>query len=57
MKALLAAFGSGLLFALGLGLSGMTRPDIVQGFLDPLGNWNPSLVAGEVWWCFSFYEV
>lgn len=54
MKALLAAFGSGLLFALGLGLSGMTRPDIVQGFLDPLGSWNPSLVAVMVGAIFVF---
>nr|BDT29019.1 YeeE/YedE family protein [Bacteriovorax sp. HI3] len=45
MKAYLAAFLAGALFALGLGVSGMTRPDIVQGFLDPFGNWNPSLIG------------
>lgn len=34
---------SGLLFALGLGLSGMTRPEKVIGFLDFAGAWDPSL--------------
>lgn len=38
-----AAALSGLLFALGLGISGMTRPDKVLGFLDPLQGWDPSL--------------
>ena len=33
----------GFLFALGLALSGMTRPSKVLGFLDVTGNWNPSL--------------
>jgi len=45
------AFLSGLLFAAGLGLSGMTRPDIVQGFFDVFGTWNPQLalvMAGAV---------
>jgi uncharacterized membrane protein YedE/YeeE len=37
------AFGVGALFALGLGLSGMTRPDKVLGFLDVAGRWDPSL--------------
>ncbi len=45
MKAHLASWFAGFLFALGLGISGMTRPDIVQGFLDPFGNWNPSLIG------------
>lgn len=39
----LSAFGSGLLFALGLGLSGMMNPQKVQGFLDLFGRWDPSL--------------
>jgi uncharacterized membrane protein YedE/YeeE len=30
-------------FALGLGISGMTRPVKVIGFLDFTGNWDPSL--------------
>ena len=43
MKALFAAFGSGLVFALGLGISGMTRPVKVIGFLDFFGAWDASL--------------
>ena len=39
----LALFASGLLFALGLGLSGMTRPAKVLAFLDVTGAWDPSL--------------
>lgn len=39
----LAAFVSGLAFALGLGLSGMTQPAKVIGFLDVAGRWDPSL--------------
>lgn len=38
-----AAFVSGLAFALGLGLSGMTQPAKVLGFLDVAGRWDPSL--------------
>ena len=43
MRASASAFGSGLLFALGLGLSGMTRPSKILGFLDVAGPWDPSL--------------
>ncbi|MEL6342112.1 MAG: DUF6691 family protein [Myxococcota bacterium] len=43
MRDLLAAFGAGLLFSLGLAISGMTRPDKVIGFLDVTGSWDPSL--------------
>jgi uncharacterized protein len=39
----LVAFGSGVLFALGLGVSGMTQPSKVIAFLDVFGTWNPSL--------------
>jgi uncharacterized protein len=39
----LIPFASGLLFALGLGLSGMTRPSKVVAFLDVFGRWDPSL--------------
>lgn len=42
-KALAASFASGGLFAVGLGLSGMTKPSKVVGFLDPLGAWDASL--------------
>jgi len=37
------AFGCGLLFGVGLLLSGMTSPDRVLGFLDVAGHWDPSL--------------
>ena len=37
------AFGCGLLFALGLGLAGMTQPSKVLAFLDIGGAWDPSL--------------
>lgn len=46
-----SAFGSGLLFAIGLAVSGMTRPTKVLGFLDVSGHWDPSLalvMAGAV---------
>jgi len=39
----LRAFFIGLLFAAGLGLSGMTLPAKVIGFLDLFGAWDPSL--------------
>ncbi|MCC6559489.1 MAG: YeeE/YedE family protein [Polyangiaceae bacterium] len=44
MKQNLVAFISGLLFAVGLGVSGMTQPAKVIGFLDFAGRWDPSLV-------------
>jgi uncharacterized protein len=37
------SFVTGLVFALGLGLSGMTHPAKVVGFLDVTGAWDPSL--------------
>ncbi len=43
MKSLLLSFASGIVFALGLGISGMTRPVKVIGFLDFAGHWDPSL--------------
>ena len=39
----LVAFGSGLLFAAGLAVSGMTKPAKVEAFLDVTGAWDPSL--------------
>lgn len=41
---ILTAFIAGLIFGLGLFLSGMTNPAKIIGFLDILGNWDPSLV-------------
>jgi len=43
MKSGGAAFFVGFLFALGLGISGMTQPQKVIGFLD-LASWDPSLL-------------
>ena len=40
----LMAFITGLIFGLGLILSGMTNPSKVIGFLDITGAWNPSLL-------------
>ncbi|RKG92839.1 DUF6691 family protein, partial [Corallococcus carmarthensis] len=40
MRPNLSAFLSGLLFALGLGLGGMTDPANVLGFLDIAGDWD-----------------
>ena len=41
---MISAFGAGLLFGVGLWLSGMANPDKVLGFLDVAGNWDPSLL-------------
>jgi hypothetical protein len=38
------AFACGLLFAVGLGLSGMLLPSKIIGFLDVTGAWDPSLL-------------
>ncbi|MFP2957348.1 DUF6691 family protein [Myxococcus sp. 1LA] len=40
MRPALSAFLSGLIFALGLGLAGMTDPANVLGFLDITGDWD-----------------
>jgi uncharacterized protein len=39
----LGALAAGLVFGVGLILSGMTDPGKVKGFLDVAGNWDPSL--------------
>jgi uncharacterized membrane protein YedE/YeeE len=44
MKQAWAAFAVGFIFAIGLGVSGMTQPEKVQGFLDVFGHWDPSLM-------------
>ncbi|APX92432.1 hypothetical protein BWR19_05470 [Halomonas sp. 1513] len=48
MKALdgkaLAGYVAGLLFGLGLAISGMTDPARVLGFLDLFGAWDPTLM-------------
>lgn len=38
------SFAAGLLFAVGLSISGMTHPAKVIGFLDFFGSWDPALV-------------
>jgi len=43
MKSTITSFVSGIVFALGLGIGGMTQPAKVIGFLDFTGNWDPSL--------------
>jgi uncharacterized membrane protein YedE/YeeE len=40
---IISALIVGLLFGIGLIVSGMTNPAKVQGFLDLAGNWDPSL--------------
>lgn len=44
MRKNVAAFFCGLLFAAGLGVSGMTLPERVVGFLDFFGSWDYSLM-------------
>jgi len=41
----LTALGSGLIFGLGLLLSGMNNPAKVRAFLDVFGHWQPELIA------------
>lgn len=41
----LVSFVTGLIFALGLGYSGMTQTHVVKGFLDILGDWNLNLIG------------
>lgn len=43
MRSALIGLGAGLLFGVGLMLSGMTQPAKVVGFLDVLNGWDPSL--------------
>lgn len=43
MKYATSTFLAGFLFALGLGVAGMTNADKVIGFLNLAGDWDPSL--------------
>jgi uncharacterized membrane protein YedE/YeeE len=45
MRRTLGALGAGLLFGVGLLVSGMVDPRNVVGFLDFAGHWNPNLAA------------
>jgi len=44
LKPNIVAFVSGLVFAIGLGVAGMTQPSKVVAFLDFFGQWDPSLM-------------
>ena len=51
MIRLVVSLVAGFVFALGLGISGMTLPAKVTGFLDVFGSWDPSLalvMAGAI---------
>jgi uncharacterized membrane protein YedE/YeeE len=59
MNSLVTPFISGIVFALGLGISGMTRPVKVIGFLDFFGAWDASLafvMLGAIAVYFSAYR-
>ncbi|MEW9856467.1 DUF6691 family protein [Novosphingobium sp. M1R2S20] len=43
VRKLLPPLASGLLFGMGLTVSGMTNPQRVRGFLDVFGAWDPTL--------------
>lgn len=43
MKSIITSFTSGIIFSIGLSISGMTNPGKVKGFLDVFGNWDISL--------------
>ncbi len=45
MARLLSALTAGILFGLGLTVSGMVNPAKVVGFLDLAGNWDPTLAV------------
>lgn len=54
------SFLSGLIFAIGLGVSQMTLPTKVIGFLDLTGNWDPSLafvMIGAIGVHFIAYQI
>ena len=56
----LMAYAAGLLFGLGLAISGMTDPARVLGFLDIAGEWDPTLafvLGGAVITTFIGYRL
>jgi len=44
MRRAVTAYLTGLLFGVGLLLGGMTQPSKVNGFLNIMGDWDPSLM-------------
>ncbi len=60
MTQIIAGLIAGLVFGIGLAVSGMTDPAVVLGFLDVAGAWNPALafvLAGAVIVTFIGYRV
>ena len=60
MREIVAGFATGLIFGLGLCLSQMTDPAVVQGFLDIAGAWDPTLafvMAGGLAVTFVGYRI
>jgi uncharacterized membrane protein YedE/YeeE len=60
MRSALIGLGTGVLFGVGLMLSGMTQPAKVVGFLDLLNGWDPSLgfvMGGAIVVHFLAYRV
>lgn len=60
MKRNMVAFATGMLFAVGLAISGMTLPSKVVGFLDVTGAWDASLafvMAGAIAVHFVLHRV
>lgn len=45
MGALIASFACGLIFGIGLVISGMANPEKVLGFLDLFGAWDATLIV------------
>lgn len=59
-KRIVSGFAAGLLFGLGLVISGMSDPAKVLNFLDIFGTWDPSLafvMAGAVGVTFAGYRL
>lgn len=60
MRSYIAVFISGVLFAVGLAVAGMTQPAKVVGFLDLFGHWDPSLafvMGGAILAYFPLYRI
>ena len=60
MAQIVAGLIGGLVFGIGLAVSGMTDPAVVIGFLDVAGAWNPALMfvlAGAVVVTFVGYRI
>jgi len=45
LSALVGAFGTGIIFGLGIAISGMGDPSKVLNFFDVFGAWDPSLLV------------